>query len=165
MSRRKFMKLMAASMALAGIGLTGCRRWPKEKLAPQTSNVEGPHPGPQRALRDRDGARRRRARAARHQLRRPADQDRGEPAAPVRADVNEQLRLGGRVTRRRACWSCTTRTAAARRSSATATMAERSTWDDFRRAMPKLFAGDGGGVAVLSEACSGPTSPTCGSGS
>ncbi len=37
-SRRRFLKLMGASMALAGLTLTGCRRWPKEKLAPYTSN-------------------------------------------------------------------------------------------------------------------------------
>jgi molybdopterin-containing oxidoreductase family iron-sulfur binding subunit len=33
-TRRGFLKLMAASMALAGVTLTGCRRWPKEQLAP-----------------------------------------------------------------------------------------------------------------------------------
>jgi molybdopterin-containing oxidoreductase family iron-sulfur binding subunit len=36
-TRRRFMKLMSASMALAGMTLTGCRRWPQEKLAPYTS--------------------------------------------------------------------------------------------------------------------------------
>jgi molybdopterin-containing oxidoreductase family iron-sulfur binding subunit len=38
LTRRRFMKLMSASMALAGMTLTGCRRWPQEKLAPYTSN-------------------------------------------------------------------------------------------------------------------------------
>ncbi len=37
-SRRGFLKLMSASLALAGVGLTGCRRWPREKLAPYSSN-------------------------------------------------------------------------------------------------------------------------------
>ncbi|MBX3354657.1 MAG: TAT-variant-translocated molybdopterin oxidoreductase [Phycisphaeraceae bacterium] len=32
--RRTFIKLMGASMALAGIGLSGCRRWPEEKILP-----------------------------------------------------------------------------------------------------------------------------------
>jgi molybdopterin-containing oxidoreductase family iron-sulfur binding subunit len=32
------MKLMSASMALAGLTLSGCRRWPKENLAPYSSN-------------------------------------------------------------------------------------------------------------------------------
>jgi molybdopterin-containing oxidoreductase family iron-sulfur binding subunit len=38
LSRRRFMKLMGASMALAGLTLGGCRRWPKEQLAPYSSN-------------------------------------------------------------------------------------------------------------------------------
>jgi molybdopterin-containing oxidoreductase family iron-sulfur binding subunit len=40
-SRRGFLKLMSASMALAGLTLTGCRRWPQEKLAPFSSNPAG----------------------------------------------------------------------------------------------------------------------------
>ncbi|HEX8520769.1 MAG TPA: TAT-variant-translocated molybdopterin oxidoreductase [Tepidisphaeraceae bacterium] len=44
-SRRSFMKLMGASMALAGLTLSGCRRWPEERLVPQTSNPEGRIPG------------------------------------------------------------------------------------------------------------------------
>ena len=34
LTRRRFMKLMGASMALAGLTLSGCRRWPEENLAP-----------------------------------------------------------------------------------------------------------------------------------
>jgi molybdopterin-containing oxidoreductase family iron-sulfur binding subunit len=44
-SRRRFLKLMGASMALAGLTLTGCRRWPKEKLAPHTSTPQNRIPG------------------------------------------------------------------------------------------------------------------------
>jgi molybdopterin-containing oxidoreductase family iron-sulfur binding subunit len=44
-SRRTFMKLMGASLALAGVTLTGCRRWPRENLVPQTSNPQGQIPG------------------------------------------------------------------------------------------------------------------------
>ena len=40
-SRRRFMKLMGASMALAGVGLTGCRRWPKEIIAPYAYRPQG----------------------------------------------------------------------------------------------------------------------------
>ena len=42
-SRRTFLKLMGASMALAG--LAGCRRFPKRKLAPHTARPEGHVPG------------------------------------------------------------------------------------------------------------------------
>ncbi|MEM9882846.1 MAG: TAT-variant-translocated molybdopterin oxidoreductase [Planctomycetota bacterium] len=45
MSRRKFMKLAGASMALAGLTLTGCRRWPKEKIVAHNARPEGTLPG------------------------------------------------------------------------------------------------------------------------
>ncbi|MEE8153954.1 MAG: TAT-variant-translocated molybdopterin oxidoreductase, partial [Phycisphaerales bacterium] len=35
--RREFLKIMGASLALAGMGLSGCRRWPEEKIAPYAS--------------------------------------------------------------------------------------------------------------------------------
>lgn len=44
-SRRRFLQLAGASMALAGVTLTGCRRWPKETVVPQTSTSEGRIPG------------------------------------------------------------------------------------------------------------------------
>jgi molybdopterin-containing oxidoreductase family iron-sulfur binding subunit len=44
-SRRGFLKLAGASMALAGITLTGCRRWPKENIVEQTSRPQGRIPG------------------------------------------------------------------------------------------------------------------------
>ncbi|MEX1015630.1 MAG: TAT-variant-translocated molybdopterin oxidoreductase [Phycisphaeraceae bacterium] len=45
LSRRRFMQVMAASMSLAGLTLTGCRRWPEEKLAPYANRPEGSVPG------------------------------------------------------------------------------------------------------------------------
>jgi MoCo/4Fe-4S cofactor protein with predicted Tat translocation signal len=42
-SRRSFLKIMGASVALAG--LTGCRRWPVRKLAPYNKRPEGYVPG------------------------------------------------------------------------------------------------------------------------
>ena len=45
LSRRKFLKYAAASMALAGVGLSGCRRWPKEALAPYAHQPVGLVPG------------------------------------------------------------------------------------------------------------------------
>jgi MoCo/4Fe-4S cofactor protein with predicted Tat translocation signal len=43
--RRKFMQLAAASMALAGVTLTGCRRWPKEKVVASNVGQRGQMPG------------------------------------------------------------------------------------------------------------------------
>jgi molybdopterin-containing oxidoreductase family iron-sulfur binding subunit len=43
-SRRNFLKLMGASMALAGVGLTSCRR-PEAHLVPFTKSVEWTIPG------------------------------------------------------------------------------------------------------------------------
>jgi MoCo/4Fe-4S cofactor protein with predicted Tat translocation signal len=45
LSRRSFMRLMSASLAFAGVGLAGCRRWPQEKLAPYTVNPKNRLPG------------------------------------------------------------------------------------------------------------------------
>ncbi len=44
MSRRNFLQLMGASMALAGVGLSGCRR-PEAYLVPFTNSVEWTIPG------------------------------------------------------------------------------------------------------------------------
>lgn len=44
LSKRDFLKLMGASMALAGVGLTGCRR-PEAHLVPFTKGVEWTIPG------------------------------------------------------------------------------------------------------------------------
>ena len=43
--RRHFMKVMGASMALAGLGMTGCRRWPEEHILPYSERPEGTMPG------------------------------------------------------------------------------------------------------------------------
>lgn len=45
LSRRKFLKIMAASMALAGLTLSGCRRWPEDKIRPFAARPEGMIPG------------------------------------------------------------------------------------------------------------------------
>ena len=45
LSRRRFLQVMAASMSLAGLTLSGCRRWPEQKLAPYASRPEGRKPG------------------------------------------------------------------------------------------------------------------------
>ena len=45
MPRRRFLKIMGASMALSGLTLTGCRRWPQERLAPYTAANRDRIPG------------------------------------------------------------------------------------------------------------------------
>ncbi|MEM9753758.1 MAG: TAT-variant-translocated molybdopterin oxidoreductase, partial [Planctomycetota bacterium] len=45
LGRRKFMQLAGASMALAGLTLTGCRRWPKEQILPYNARPDGTMPG------------------------------------------------------------------------------------------------------------------------
>ncbi len=45
LSRRKFLSLAGASMALAGLTLTGCRRWPKEQVLPYNARPDGTMPG------------------------------------------------------------------------------------------------------------------------
>jgi molybdopterin-containing oxidoreductase family iron-sulfur binding subunit len=45
LSRRKFLKYAVASMALAGIGLAGCRRWPREVIAPYAHDDGSADPG------------------------------------------------------------------------------------------------------------------------
>ena len=42
--RRQFMKIMAASFAFGGLGLSGCRR-PEENILPFAKSVEGAVPG------------------------------------------------------------------------------------------------------------------------
>ena len=44
-TRRSVIKLMGASVALAGGALAGCRRWPEKEVAPHTSRPEGRVPG------------------------------------------------------------------------------------------------------------------------
>ena len=61
--RRTFLKLMGASLALAGAG--ACTRQPLEKIVPYVRQPEHDRPGPAALLRDRDDHRRRRHRAAR----------------------------------------------------------------------------------------------------
>ncbi|MDP7008881.1 MAG: TAT-variant-translocated molybdopterin oxidoreductase [Phycisphaerales bacterium] len=43
--RRHFLKIMGASMALAGLGVGGCRRWPKENIVPYAHRPNGTMPG------------------------------------------------------------------------------------------------------------------------
>ncbi len=43
--RRQFLRIMGASLALAGLEMGGCRRWPKEQIAPFAHRPQGRVPG------------------------------------------------------------------------------------------------------------------------
>lgn len=43
--RRSFLRLVGASLALAGVGAAGCRRWPVEEIRPYSSQPAGTTPG------------------------------------------------------------------------------------------------------------------------
>ncbi|MDA0802288.1 MAG: TAT-variant-translocated molybdopterin oxidoreductase [Planctomycetota bacterium] len=43
--RRQFIRVMGASFALAGLAITGCRRWPEQKIAPYASRPATRMPG------------------------------------------------------------------------------------------------------------------------
>ena len=45
LDRRQFLRLLGASMAIAGITSTGCRRWPIDEIRPHTSRPIGSAPG------------------------------------------------------------------------------------------------------------------------
>ncbi len=45
LNRRQFARLMAASLALAGAGSSGCRRWPEQFVRPRSERTEGFLPG------------------------------------------------------------------------------------------------------------------------
>jgi MoCo/4Fe-4S cofactor protein with predicted Tat translocation signal len=78
-SRRQFLKIMGASLALGG--LVGCRRWPKRTLAPYSERPDGRVPGVTEQyasiMEVGDGQ----ARHG-HGIRRAPHQDRGQPGAP-----------------------------------------------------------------------------------
>ena len=82
MTRRNMMQLLGASLSLAG--LAGCRR-PVEEIVPYVNAPEDIVPGVPRLLRDDDAVSAERVRARRGEPRGAADQDRGEPGAPVDA--------------------------------------------------------------------------------
>jgi molybdopterin-containing oxidoreductase family iron-sulfur binding subunit len=45
MPRRDFLKMIAAALSVAGLSLSGCRRWPEQQVRPHTRQPEGTAPG------------------------------------------------------------------------------------------------------------------------
>ncbi|HYO08930.1 MAG TPA: TAT-variant-translocated molybdopterin oxidoreductase [Tepidisphaeraceae bacterium] len=155
LSRRRFMKLMAASMALAGIGLTGCRRWPEETLVPQSANPEGRIPGLSEhyaTVMELGGVG--------HGLLAVSYEGR-----PIKIEGNP-LHPMSRVTERYGSADALAQASVLElydpdRSRGVVQgkgqAAKAVNWQAFRAAAPTLFAGNGANVAILHEACSGPT--------
>ncbi len=154
-SRRSFMKLMGASLALAGIGLTGCRRWPKENIVPQTSNVEGKIPGiPENyatvmelngvasglLVKSYDG--------------RPIKVE-GNPTHPF-SKVTDRYGSADRYAQASVLELYDPERARGVMQRAGVRYAEAN-FDGFLAATKEMFTGDGGAIAVLTEATSSPS--------
>ena len=90
--RRAFLKLMGASLALAG--MAGCTRQPPEQILPVRAAARRHRPGPAAVLRHGDDARRTRDRPARREPRRTADEDRRQPAASGEPRRDRRVRAG-----------------------------------------------------------------------
>ena len=95
-SRRSFLKLMGASMALAGFGLNSCRK-PEMHFVPFTKSAEWVIPGKFALLRDCHAAAQRRHAACRLDRRRSSDQDRRQP------DASREQRRDAMPSPRRQC--------------------------------------------------------------
>ena len=151
-SRRAFMKIMGASMALAGaVGLPGCRRWPEQKLAPYAKRPEGRIPGvPEQyaTIFDLGGV-------AQPLLVSSTDgrpnKIEGNPTHPQSlgaADVYSQASVLGMYDPHRS------RYVKVRGEDG---QQVASTWDAFAVVMDQVAADGGRGVAILSEATHSPT--------
>jgi molybdopterin-containing oxidoreductase family iron-sulfur binding subunit len=156
LSRRRFMKLMGASMALAGLTLSGCRRWPKQELAPYSSNPRDRIPGvPEQyattcevggvghglVVTAYDGRPIKIEGNPSHPYARTFDGQLGAADAFAQASVLELYdpdRSRGVVVR-------------------IGPEPKRATWADFQTAITPLKASAGQGFAVLSEASSSPS--------
>ena len=90
--RRDFLRLMGASIALAGAA--ACTRQPTEQIVPYVKAPEDLDPRQAAVLRHRDAVRRDRGARAGREPHGPADQDRAEPGASVHARRHRPLRAG-----------------------------------------------------------------------
>jgi len=154
-SRRHFMKLAGASMALAGITLSGCRRWPEEKLAPYSTNPRGRLPGvpEQYATAMEVGG------VAMPLLVTSYD------GRPIKIEGNPSHPFSYTVKEKQGATSAFAQASILdmydpTRSRTVLSDGKPGTWDAFADFVAKAIAplkGSGEGIAVLSEASNGPT--------
>ena len=90
--RRNFLKLMSASMALAGV--TACTVQPRRTDRSVRAPARRRNSRQAAVLRDRDDARRRRVGPARRKPRRPADQDRRQSRSSREQGRDRPVRAG-----------------------------------------------------------------------
>ncbi|NLF69936.1 MAG: TAT-variant-translocated molybdopterin oxidoreductase [Candidatus Anammoximicrobium sp.] len=147
-SRRGFLKIMGASLSLAG--LSGCVRYPQERLAPYAHQPDGRTPGvPVRYATAWEVAGVAQGLLITSYDGRPIKVE-GNPAHPVNrgaADAQAQAAVLELYDPDRS-------RGAIRREGVERTPVA---WDDFFRWVKQELAGDGTGVAILSEASSSPS--------
>ncbi len=152
--RRAFLKVMGASLALAGATLSGCRRWPQEKIAPFAHRPPGRVPGSTQfyatAL-ERQGVGQ--ALLVTAYDGRPIKVD-GNPEHPISRGASDALAQASVLDLYDPdrCRSVLHKAGPDRR---------RATWGEFESWASGHFAGlaaaRGEGLAILSEATSSPT--------
>jgi MoCo/4Fe-4S cofactor protein with predicted Tat translocation signal len=147
-SRRRFIQLMGASMALAGVAGTGCQRWEREEIVPLSRRPEDYTPGESRYY------------ATAFELGGVADSVlvQSYDGRPIKVEGNPHHPFGSHATTTFAQASVLhlydpDRSTSVRGKGG----AETATWDDVENLMRGLGAGDGAGLRVLSEGNSSPT--------
>ena len=146
-SRRGFLKLASASMALAGVTLTGCRRWPEEKLAPYANQPDGRVPGipVHYATMDERGG------VATGLLVESFDgrpiKVEGNPAHPYSLGATDPQHQASLLDMYDPERSTTVRTKGG----------AASTWQAFEQAVAEITNNPQARLAILSEACSSPS--------
>ncbi len=158
-SRRRFLKLMGASLALAGFTLTGCRRWPQEKLAPYTASPQGRLPGvPEQyaTVMETNGV-------AQGLLVTSFDgrpiKIEGNPSHPFSWTIQDKIGSADAMAQASVLelYDPNRSRRVTFRNGINQRGTKASTWNDFRSAMETTLASNGVKLAVLSEATSSPS--------
>ncbi len=149
-SRRGFLKMMGASMALAG--LAGCTKQPDEPIYPYVKAPEDLVLGKPMYFATAFPVPDRRGSGPGQERRLPADQGRRQSRAPI------QPRAAPIRSRRERCSTCTIPTG---RSISTASRRKRATWPVFLASFRSMLAdkksSGGAGIYFLSGTVTSPT--------
>jgi MoCo/4Fe-4S cofactor protein with predicted Tat translocation signal len=148
-SRRRFIQLMGASMALAGVaGTAGCQTWEREEIVPLSRRPEDYVPGESRSY------------ATGYELGGVADGllVQSYDGRPIKVEGNPQHPFGTHATTTFAQASVLhlydpDRSTGVRGKGGS----ETASWDDVEALIRNLASGDGTGLRILTEASSSPT--------